>query len=456
MKILKNIRPIHILAAIIIVHLFILSRIIFFPYPELFIYSYLTDQGLIPYKEILDQHFPGIMFFPVNLATLGLANIFSMRVIHLSLVGMTQVLIYFTGKKLFNNERLALAGNFLFLIWQPFFEGNVLWIDSFIPPILISAFYLLISSELKSKNLFFSGFLLGVALLFKQTVAPLIIFLILYLIIVKKLLYTLQFFIIGILLPIFGLVLWVSIRGIWNEFIYWTFTFNVTTFAEMGRKYPNISGLVKSAPVFLLPFAYLLYVKKVNKKYILLFIFFISSLAFAYARFDFIHLQPALPFAIILTMAIFTKFPGKYLYFFSAVYILVATYLVLPYYMFNWGKEVMFFGELERNIAQKVSNYAGKGDTTFSLGTTPHIYYLTETLPPGRIFVFQFPWFMQVAEERILSGIINDPPKVIVRDVSAIVGGMRLIDYMSSINRYVISNYQVVDSVNGIEIMIKN
>jgi len=179
-------------------------------------------------------------------------------------------------------------------------------------------------------------------------------------------------------------------------------------------------------------------------------------LAFAYARFDFIHLQPALPFAILLGVALFSKIPVKIRIVGSIIYILAALYLVLPYYMFNWGDRVVFFGELERKVAGKVLDYAKKGDVIFSFGTTPHIYYLTETLPPGKLFVFQFPWFMREAEGKILSGIINDPPKVIIRDIKATTGGMKLIDYMGNIDRYVVDNYQTVDSINEIEIMVRN
>jgi len=456
MTILKRIRPQYILFILIAVHLLFLSGIRFFPYPELFIYSYLTEQGLVPYEQILDQHFPGVMFFPINLASLGLANIFQTRVIHLFLVGLTQILIFFVGKRLFGSEAKALMANLLFIVWQPFLEGNVLWIDSFIPPILLFSFLLLISSKEKGKELLYSGVLLGIALLFKQTVAPLIVLIFIYFILIKRSLFDLKQIILGLFPPILLLLAWVTVRGIWSDFIYWTFTFNLTTFSEMGRKYPSLSSLVRSAPVILLPFAYIIYIKKKEKDYILLFLFFLGSLAFAYARFDYIHLQPALPFAAILIVLIFNKIPNKLRKLSIALYIIVAVYLIKPIYLINKGNGVVFFGDFERQLSNKVLTYAGKGDTIFSLGTSPHVYYLTETLPPGRLFVFQFPWFMRIAEERILSGIISDPPKVVVRDESATTGGMKLIDYMSEINRYINNNYHVIDNIGEVEFLVRN
>ena len=111
-----------ILFLIIITHIFLLSKLVFFPYPELFIYSYLTKIGLVPYKQIFDQHFPGIMFFPINLTTLGIDTVFEMRLLHFAIISLTQILLFVVVKKLFNSNLLALASNILYLILQPFFE----------------------------------------------------------------------------------------------------------------------------------------------------------------------------------------------------------------------------------------------------------------------------------------------------------------------------------------------
>src|SRR3989338_11609788 len=86
------------LLVIIGFHLLILSRSVFFPYPELFIYSYLTKQGLLPYKQILDQHFPGVMFFPINLATLGIDTPQEARLLHFAVVAITQVILFIVAR----------------------------------------------------------------------------------------------------------------------------------------------------------------------------------------------------------------------------------------------------------------------------------------------------------------------------------------------------------------------
>jgi len=109
------------LAIVIVIHIFALSKLIFFPYPEFFIHPYLTANGLIPYKQILDQHFPGLMFFPINFASLGMHTAQAARVWSWGIVALEHLLIYVCARKLFKSSTRALLSNLLFLAWHPFF-----------------------------------------------------------------------------------------------------------------------------------------------------------------------------------------------------------------------------------------------------------------------------------------------------------------------------------------------
>src|SRR3989304_2280496 len=161
-----------ILAAIVGIHIFTLSKLIFFPYPEFFIHPYLTAHGLIPYKQILDQHFPGLMFFPINFATLGMQTAQAAKIWSWGVVALEHFLIFVCARKLFKSDAKALLSNLVFLAWHPFFEGWVFWIDSILPVFLLAAFYFLISQE-KRMHLFWAGLFLGLASVFKQVVVPL-------------------------------------------------------------------------------------------------------------------------------------------------------------------------------------------------------------------------------------------------------------------------------------------
>lgn len=445
------------LIAIIAVHVFILSRLIFFPYPEMFIYSYLTDQGLLPYTQIFDQHFPGLMFFPINFATLGMTTPEAARIWQYGIVAITQVLLFFTARRFFKSSKWALISSVLYVLWQPFFEGYVLWIDSFIPLFLISAFYFLSKREKSEADFFLAGSLLGISLIFKQVVFPLIILSSAYLLLRKTKKKMLIWFGVGISIPVTLLLLYILIIGVWKDFYFWTFTFNITTFADMGRKYASLGELGKSGLVFglaLIALIYELSKKRLTNSKMALGVFFLGSLIFAYARFDFVHLQPALPFAVLLTALFIKEVSRDRLKLVGFTYLIATFAVVIPFYKVYLGNRNVFFGDFERKLVEKVHEHAKQGEVIFTLGTTPHLYQLTKTLPPGDVFVFQFPWFMVEAEDKILEGLMSNHPRVIARDPSATTGGVNLIQYMPKINQFVDENYKIVDEVENTEILI--
>ena len=95
---LKNNLQYFLLGLILLVHGLLLTKLIFFPYPELFIYPYLTNHGLLPYSQILDQHFPGLMFLPLNFDNLGMTSEVSARIWLISIVLITHILLFFCIK----------------------------------------------------------------------------------------------------------------------------------------------------------------------------------------------------------------------------------------------------------------------------------------------------------------------------------------------------------------------
>lgn len=435
------------LILIILANVLVLSRLNFLAYPELFVYPYLTNNGLIPYRDILDQHFPGLMFLPINLGNLGMTTPEAARIWQYGIVIITHLILYLVAKK-FLGKRAILA-NIFFALWQPFFEGWVVWIDSFLAIFTLSSLYFL-----KDKKYFWSGLFLGLALLFKQVVAPLIILVGIYLLFKERKFKIVFLFGLGVLIPTLFLILYITNLGIWKDFIFWTITFNMTTFAEMGRKYGTLSEWSRVIGVYGFSlFAF--FDKKVREDTLLIGVFLAGSLASIYARFDFVHLQPSLPFVALLSaISINWLIKRKYLKLLIAVYVLASIFLLSQFYKGHWGDRVFFFGSTEKKVTAEIQKLSKSGDKIFALGTLPHIYQMADRLPSGNVFVFQFPWFMTTAENRILSGIVNDPPKVVIRDLEAEVEGQKLISYMPKINEYINKNYKVVGKIEEIEIMI--
>lgn len=444
---------------IIALHLFLLSKTIFFPYPELFVYPYLTNSGLLPYRDILDQHFPGLMFLPLNLYNLGMQSPGDARLWQLGIVLITHLFLFFSANKIFNSEKKALITNIFYLLLQPLFEGWVLWIDSFIPLMTLPAF-LFLHNFFKGKspsNLFLSGLFLGVALVFKQVMLPVILVIFIYLLMKRIGLKNLFVFSIGSLIPFSLIILYILKIEVWKEFLFWTVEFNLGTFALMGRKYAETKELLKTVFVFGIPIVISIvgFIKNKSEKTILLWLFFFTSLVFIFARFDYVHLQPAIPFSALILASLFQK-RSKLLMVTISIYLIVIFSLSFKFYKSHFGDKVFFFGEFESKLIQIVKSNTTEEDKIFAFGTTPHIYFLTNRLPAGNIFIFHFPWFLVEAEDELLEKMVKDPPKLIIRDKNSEVSGKNLVSYGPKLSNYIDMYYKEIERVDGIEILTRN
>lgn len=433
-----------------VLHSILLSKISFFPYPEFFVYPYLTSKGFVPYKEILDQHFPGFMFFPVNFYSLGIREPADFRLVQYATVFISHLLLFFASLKIFKGGYLVFIPNILYFFYQTFLEGWVLWIDTLVTPLFLLAFLLL---KKNNKSLFFAGLVLGIALLFKQTTVPLIFFLIIYFLGTGLPLKSIFYFLLG-LLPTIGLLAFYILKlGILDDFWYWTVVFNLEVFAKLGRKAPTLPAVIQLLPLYFFSFVTILKIKRKENRLISL--FFTALLAFVLARFDYVHLQPSLPFALLL-FGIFLKNTSSKIKWIALLFqFLFILFLFVPKMHTLCCGKTLFFSEKEAIIADKVRNLSSENEKVFAFATLPHIYVLADRLPPGRLFVFQFPWYMSVAEQRVLSSLEKDQPVVVIRDLNAQVQGMKLIDYMGNIAKFINENYKVIDKIEEVEILIK-
>lgn len=449
---------IFLLATIILCHAFILTKLIFFPYPEFFIYPYLTNQGLKPYAQILDQHFPGLMFLPLNLNNLGMDSPEIARIWLIGIVLVTHLLLFLVAKKIFKNGFKALLINVLYLVWQPFFEGWIFWIDNFIPIFTLSAFYFTYRYFFeKEKNtfIFLSGLFLGLGIMFKQTVLPLAGIIFLYLLWQSRSIKVLSIYSIGISIPIVFTLIYFLNLGVINDLWYWTIVFNLTAYSQQGLQVERPLGYftrillvfgTSSAAIF----------SKQKKETILILLFLAGSLFGAFDRLDFVHLQPSLPFALLATgLGFETLSKGKFTRYFLVFYLLTLMWWISIFLKGHLSNKIIFFDESIFAQAEKIRQYTNPGDKIFLFALAPHLYQITQTLPAGNIFVFQFPWFMVVAQDRILDGLIADPPKLVVYEEDAVIEGQKATDFMNKISQYIEQNFTQIDRVGKTRIMRK-
>lgn len=436
-----------ILGLILLVHTLILTRLIYFPYPELFVYPYLTNHGLAPYSQILDQHFPGLMFLPINLDNLGMTTPEVARIWSITLALITHLLLFFIASRILKSKSKALLVNILYLIWQPFFEGWVLWIDNFLPLLLLPAFYFLYR-----RQVFLGSLLLGLAVVFKQTVIPVTLLVFMYLFLTTRSLKALVRFLLGILIPVSLMIIYMISIGVFRDFWYWTIVFNLTTYAQSGTKAPPSVGFLTRVLLVYSVSVLALFNKERRMVYIL-FIFIAGSLVGVFERADFVHLQPSLPFVVLATVYGFVKLGRLGRWVILGLYGFVLVWWLVIFYKGHLGDRVIAFDPNTQELALKIRNYTSPGEKIFIFGAEPQLYQMSDTLPAGSVFVFQFPWFFRVVEGRILEGIIKDKPNIIVSDRTVIIEGQKITNFGKDIDQYINQNYQKIESVGTTEIL---
>lgn len=437
------------LGIILLAHSIVITRLIYFPYPELFIYPYLTNHGLKPYSQILDQHFPGLLFLPINFDNLGMNTPEAARIWSIAIVLMIQIMLFVIGSEILKSKTKALLLNVLYLSWQPFFEGWILWIDNFLPLFLLPAFYMLLK-----RQFFITGLFIGLGIVFKQVLVPLSIFLAVYLLWRERKIKTVTVFLSGLFIPLVLMLFYFVAVGVLKDFWFWSVLFNLTTYAQSGRGTgPTAAHLVRVLFVFGIGFILLLFSKFKPKEVSPLLIFLTGTLLGLATRFDFIHFQPALPFAIIATVIGVAKLRGLIKFGFVFFYILVLIYWMIIFYKGHIGDRVIAFESDTLSIVDKIKSYTKPQEKIFVFGAAPHLYQMSNTLPAGDIFTIQVPWFLKYAEGRILEGVKRDRPEIIIVDRMSKFEGARIPGFAKEIDYYISQNYQEIDYVGDVKIL---
>ena len=432
----------------LLVHVLILTKLIYFPYPELFVYPYLTNHGLKPYSQILDQHFPGLMFLPINFDNLGMNNEVVARIWSIAILVLTQILLFYISSKILKSKWKALLVSFLYLIWQPFFEGWVLWIDSFLPLILLPSFYFLYKSRL-----FLCGLLLGIGIVFKQTIIPLTFLTFIFIFWQTRNLKVTFTFLLGLMGPVILMILYLLSIGVIKDFWYWTIVFNLTTYAKYGTSIPPSQGFVTRVLLVYLAAVSGWFIK--DRRIVrILFLFLLGSLAGIFDRANFIHFQPSLPFAVLATaLGVYQFNKNKFFKVLMLIYIITAVWWLGVFYKGHISNKIFFFDEQTKLISNKIKQYTKKEERSFVFGGQHHLYQMADRLPAGNLFVFQFPWFLKIAGGRILESIQKDKPALIVTDRTVVIEDRPLTEFAEDIDQYIQQNYQVIDRVGSTDIM---
>lgn len=451
------------LPSLIFAHLLYLQALNFYPYPELFTYPYLASKGFVPFRDILDQHFPTLLDLPINLWNLGMHTELHARLVFFALLTITHILIYKIAKRIHGKSINALLPNIIYAAIQPLFDGGTFWIDTFVTPLVLGA-VLALFYGIESKKIHHwisAGFLLGLSLISKQTTLPFVAGIFFLLFIIKKT--RIHSIVLGFFIstPFALMCLWIYSQGIWSEFLYWTITFNTNVYSKMSVIYPSSAQFLRVFVIWGITLAVYFFAKRKSLELRILFVSVLTLSIYAIGRFGLSYLQVALPFVILLFSGTLEKgsviLPKSLNYYFKRIPIGIAIFCVgillslwhMRYFAIHSTTLHYFSTEETKNLVSKIEEKSDEDDHIFIFGGNPVLYALTQTVPAGHIFTVLVPWNYSVAQDRIVEGLKEDPPKLIVVEDGAEIDGIKGEDFGKEVLEYIKDNYQKEDAIAG-------
>lgn len=403
----------------------LLRQISFFPYPEMLTETYFLSKGMQPYVQINDQHFPGLFLLPVNLRTLGFNDVEKLRWLHLGLIGFTTLILY----KLIKKWRWIVLYLVFFLLW----EGNTLWVDSFVAPLVLLTFYVFWSkwSFRSARNLFLTGTLLGTTLVFKQHAVVICAAGFLWVLSQKVSWKHWLSFIAGGILPMGLVSLYYYKLGIWPDFWFWTVTHNLIGYSSLEGKWPGVGELIRFL-LLAIPAAFGL--QKLGKLIWPAGLFILTSLIYIFPRFGLIHAQVGLPLLIFL----FSLQPKLYW-----PILTLALLLLTHVFAREISNKVLFYDASSRVTVNFVEKNADKTRPIYVYGVNDNIYYLTNTLPPNRVWIELLRGnIVPGVEEQLIKTLKDDPPQFVLVDRQAGIDGKKVSEFTHLIWKYLQDNFR--------------
>lgn len=440
------------LVVILLAHLFLLVVLKFTAWPEMTIWPYLINNGWLPYQDIAIAHTPLLIVKLAMFYKIFGVGILQLKIFTWILILITDCLIFWIARKLWD-KKVALITVGAFAFWQLFFDGNGLWFDLF-----MSFFALLSYYFVKQKKYFWTAIFWTLAFISKQTAVWFLIPIGFFLLRDSKFkIRDLTKAILGSLLILLLLVIPLLLLGILPSFYNWAIHFGVFVLPKsLGQiQLPDFKNIIVTVFPFLIFIP--LFVKSKLKNLDLL-IWSFAGIMGAYPRFEYFHIQPAIPFLAIATGLVFINLERKNILtkLFIPIYITGSIYLFAGFFMRNFNEGTRFYESNVQNIVAYVKSNTNQGDMIFVMNWWDNIYALTNTLPATRPWIPQLSWYQEIPgiQEKEIVDLENSKPKLILLQKYSETG---LSAYKpQKIYDYVMLNYKLKEKIDGIEILILN
>ena len=396
--------------------------------------GWLISKGKVPFKDTFSPKPPAIEFVAAGLFTAFGPSLFAARMFIAFIAVIQLALIFALAKKAFG-EKPALIASLFYCLWSLAFSAYWMVIGPFLALISTAAIffaYLYLYQKPCSKNAFLLGLFLGLDVLFKQTMLPFALGMLLVVLAIslfgrKRLPSASETVsaIIGLAAMPLLFLLYLFATGSFSFFVeamLFPFT-QLNNFAEVtvDTKLLIAVAAFVAVPLSLLGMWKNLLGKKVNRLVIyfsvLWFVFsFSNALPF---RSCCIHLLPALPAASIFAGFMIARGVKKgrgslgadLLKAFSIALIILSVFSVAFFYQAFSSPEYSFT-DLE-NVASYVKQNSASNDNIMVFPATPELYFLSQRMPSARQFIFFDPCDEQ-CQQPVVEELSFNSPKLMV------------------------------------------
>ena len=402
------------LVILLLIHLFLLFNLKFTAWPEMLSYPYLRNNGYLLYKDMIHPYPPVLTMALSVIYKLFGYKLIVLKIFTWLIILANDVLIFLIVKKLTKSFKFSVISLMLYVLTQPFLEGNQLWFDlAIVPSVLLGLLFLL------NKKYFLSGLSLGVAILTKQTTGLFLILWGLFILIKEKKLKPLINLIAGPVILFVILLVRLVTEGTVSGFLNWTLIYPFTWWSKFPGYVQMMLTKREIIVIGLLLVPLILLVVKLKRNFlkdnnlIILGSSLLVSSILVYPRFSFFHLQLSIAFCAILYGVFLSKFKFPYILH-ATYYILLFVLICIPVLKTGWGKEARFWREDEERAAEVIKRETKINDLVYLLGPQSGLYVLSGRLPP-KPWVDNYIWYLEIpgVQEGIIKRWEENIPKVI-------------------------------------------
>lgn len=424
------------------------TNLTLFAYPENFAYPFFVEGGMLPYREIVDQHFPGLLLFSIHWRTLGIVGPEQARLAMLVIFALTATLLFGTTWAIYRDVRLSVLTYVFYALWVSYFGGNVFWLDSILPLFLIPAFYFgyrFFLVEERIKDVFLLGLFLGLTTVFKP-LGLIMALAVTILILGRRQFKPIFFFFLGLFIPISAMLAYFVGIGVLSDFLRWAVVFNLTSYGQLAQKLPTAGQLTGVLVASVLPLIF--FVREGHRgDFFYLSIWLVVLLIGVFPRFELFHFQPSLPFFSLVSAITTRELWRRRKVWKKMIPLVVVMAMLLAQFRFFQRSLTgvnFFFRSYHYQAADFILQNTDSDEPLFVFGGQDQLYPLAQRLPPDKFYVPQLPWYYARLgiQERVVASLEKDPPLYVLYVKDAGVDNQSLTDYGKIVFAYLEDNYQ--------------